>query len=305
MKELTGHRGCPLCGAPADSGVPSVRAKVPAEGLSSEVLADFFIGFRKEQCFFTYHRCRQCGMLWNPRYFTDEALGYLYSRMPENVGVSGERDSARTQAGYARILDIAQASNVDYLELGADVGFLAREVVRTRGVRSADAVEPNLDVHNELLANLGPVGRIYTDLIEVSSDPRYDVVTAIHVLDHLLEPKRTLLGIADRLRDEGRLLIVVHDESSLLRKTLGRKWAPFCLQHPQLFRSETLMRLLTSCGYQVSAQVKTTNWLSLRQAGALAASVGFLPSGFSKILPDLSVPLKLGNVAVLAIRGQL
>jgi SAM-dependent methyltransferase len=242
-------------------------------------------------------------MLWNPKYFTEAALGYLYSRMPKNVGVSGERDSARTQAGYAKILKIAQASNVDYLEVGADVGFLAREVLKTRGVRSADAIEPNLDVHIELTANLGPVGRIYTDLIEVPSDPRYDVVTAIHVLDHLLEPKRALLDIANRLREEGRLLIVVHDESSLLRKALGRKWAPFCLQHPQLFRPETLSRLLSASGYEVATEVKTTNWLSVRQAGVLAASVGFFPKRFAKILPDLSVPLKLGNVAFLAIRG--
>lgn len=277
-----------------------MRATVPAEELRDDVLAEYFIGFRKEQCFFTYHRCGTCGVLWNPIYFTQAALDHLYSTMPENVGVSGERDSARTQAGYAQLLRISPQAKIAYLELGADVGFLAREVVSAGVVRSADAVEPNLEVHDELAENLGPGGRVFTDLSEVPAEPAYDIVTAIHVMDHLLEPKSVLRDVAERLRSGGRLFIVVHDESSLLRKALGRKWAPFCLQHPQLYRPSTLGRLLNEAGFRVSGQDKTTNWLSVRQAGSLAASIGLFPDKGARMLPDIALPAKLGNMGVMA-----
>lgn len=304
MSSLTEERSCPMCGAEPASGIAEVRARTPAETLSDNDLTKYFVGFRDDQCFFTYHRCRACQLLWNPIYFTEEALTEIYSRMPDNTSVSGERDSARTQAGYADLIGIRASQITRYLELGADIGLLAREVASRANVGVAVAVEPNLAVHNELIENLGSNGQIYARLSEVPPGELFTDIAAIHVMDHLLNPKEALTELREKVSPGGRILIVVHDESSALRRILRERWAPFCLQHPQLFNRSTLQSMLISTGLRTLREKKTTNWLSIRQAAALGSSVGLIPEAVTSYLPTLAVPLRLGNISNISARTE-
>jgi hypothetical protein len=297
--KLVAERPCPLCQSIWRGKAPEVMAKYPAENLSSTELTELFVGFRADQSFFSYCRCLDCGQLFAPQYFSQAALNELYSSMPENTFVSGEVDSEKTQKGYIRHLgDTTGAKR--YLEIGADIGLLASEFSRLNPNSSITSIEPNVGVHFEFLKRQVPGSTVFTEIEKVGPDAEFDVVTAIHVVDHLLNPLEYLQTIRNILSENSKLLIVVHNEKTALRRILSNSWPPFCLQHPQLFNQRSLSHMLNNSGLPSPTFAKTTNWMSVRQSAMLANSVGFLPQWSVGFFPNISVPLRLGNMAALS-----
>lgn len=294
-------RNCPCCNANPSDSVREISAKIQAENLSELELRDYFIGFRKEQCFFSYNRCNQCGLLYCPVYFTEEALNDMYASMPQNTSVSGERDSQKTQFGYAKLINSTKGGK--FLEIGADLALLSKRLLETNKVNSVDAVEPNLEVEKSLLKNIRNSGQIYTDLNSIPLTANYDAAGAIHVIDHLLDPRETLSQISNHLKPESTLLIVVHNEKSFLRHILRRSWPPFCLQHPQLFSPRTLEKTLLISGFQVSKNRRTVNYVSMKQIIMLLKSIGIVSKKFPNFLPDVAIPVIFGNIAVLSSKS--
>lgn len=291
------NRNCPCCGF--DDFKIEVKAKTKAENLTDEMLREYFVGFRKDQCFFSYARCNSCGILYCPKYFSQAALDELYSSMPDNTTVSGEQDSERTQIGYASFFNSFRA-RPKYLEIGADIGLLTSEFSNKFNASQADAIEPNLDVHQRFLSRMNTPSSVYTSGEKLPVGSKYDAIAAIHVVDHLLNPLEELRANSKRLVTGGQFLIVIHNEKSALRKLLNKKWPPFCLQHPQLFNPTTISNLLEQAGLTSIRIQKTKNYLSLRQIFNLASSIGLFPKSGINRIPLWSAPVKLGNIAVIS-----
>jgi hypothetical protein len=57
---------------------------------------------------------------------------------------------------------------------------------------------------------------------DCAPDKTASAVVMIHVLDHLLDTVQTLKELREKLTQNSRVLIVTHDDSSLLRKIV--KW---------------------------------------------------------------------------------
>jgi len=122
----------------------------------------------------------------------------------------------------------------------------------------------------------------------------------VHVLDHLIEPRKFLESISSISSPAAELFIVVHNENSLLRKILKDRWVLFCLQHPQIFNINTITSLLTGTRFRNIRIQKTYNWITLKQAGKIFESISILPSNATRVLPNIAIPVKLGNFAVSA-----
>lgn len=296
---LTFKRDCPNCGLGVKYSNPEVEAKFPAENLTTNQLQDFFVGFRKDQCFFTYFRC-SCGILWCPEYFHQEALDEIYKNIPENTLVSGEVDSVKTQIRYVDLLLKISPINSPILEIGADKGTLIGEIVNRKPDLKAYVIEPNKNVLSHIESKLGNKSSIYSKLSDfpVSIKPR--LIIAVHVIDHLIEPKKYIENLSLIASTDVEIFILVHNEKSLLRKIMKERWIPFCLQHPQIFNQKTLGFLLNTTGFEGAKFYKTSNWISLNQVGKILESISILPVNFSSWFPNLAVPIKLGNIAVTA-----
>jgi len=127
-------------------------------------------------------------------------------------------------------------------------------------------------------------------------------MSGIHVYDHLLDPVKDLIKLRSHAADYANLLIVVHDEKSLLRKAMKSKWPPFCLQHPQLYNPSTLREILRKAGWEIEHLSKSTNWWHLDHFAEMGSRVIGLPTNWSKILPSVEIPKRLGNMIALARR---
>jgi hypothetical protein len=294
-------RACPLCGSEKTHTNPESKAKFPAEECSWEQVKDAFVGIRNDQIFFSFYRCLDCGLLYCPWYFTKEQLDALYSEMPDNTMGEDKRTASKTQSRYARKI-VKVSNNVNsFLEIGPDIGLVAKEVVTRANVKNVYMVEPNASVHQELSQNLtnSKNQQICTD-IEKLTESKFDLVVGIHVLDHLLQPKVDLAAISRYSGDQQTSAFVVHNEKSLLRRVMAEKWPPFCLQHPQLYNRKTLRRMLETSDFKDFKITRTINYYHLNNLSSMLLRVLGLPQWLNKVVPHIEMPFILGNIMVMA-----
>lgn len=306
MARQTGflQRLCPNCGSDALDIRDSVHSSLRAEDCSFENLQKRWYGFFKDKSFFTYVRCSECGMLYSPRYFSEEQLDRLYASMPANMAEVAHKALDRTQRGYFEHLRARCELSGQFLEIGPDVGVFAQYCVEAGRFDKAWMFEPNVDAHAELRRRMGALEtQISTSLQDFSALPDGVVTVAamIHVLDHLVEPVAFLKRLVSKLAPNAKLLIVTHDEQSTLARLLGKRWPAYCLQHPHLFSPATIRNMLLGAGFRTVETARSTNYFPVNFLAKQALLAAGLDVGERlSMLPKFEVPLKLGNIITLA-----
>lgn len=295
-------RRCPCCGS--DDAIPRIRSSPPGEERSWEFLKRSWFGFFEKAVFLTYARCRRCGLLYAPAYFTDDALRELYGNMPDNSAGVRKAHVTKTQQGYFSFLSEHCDFAGDYLELGPDIGLFTRHVLTAQGHGRLWLFEPNQNVHAELA---GLVSRhrheIRSEMTDFSAIPDGSISTCvmIHVLDHLPHAREVLRQLKGKFTSKARILVVTHDERSLLARLLGRRWPAYCLQHSQLFNSQTTRVFFSNCGFRVLETRKSVNHFPatyllkhlLHALGLRGLSAHIRGESFA-------IPLALGNIMTVA-----
>lgn len=294
------QRACPVC--KSSQSALEVHSAQKAEALTLADVSDHWSGLFKEKVFFSYNRCQACGTLFAPVYFTGDQLGSLYANMAPNMEVVQSGALVATQRGYwDRAVRLGNLTG-SYLEIGPDVGYIVEHAVRESRFDKLWLFEPNVAVHGTLAAAAGAVPhQISAAMDDLSGVPDGSVGLAfmVHVLDHLLDPMDSLYQIRRKLRPGGKLIIVTHNEKSLLRTLMGNRWPPFCLQHPQIYSPDSITKLIRASGYSAVQVERSVNYFPLdfmiRQA---AFGLGFSLGSMS--LPRTVLGLKLGNMLTIA-----
>lgn len=293
------ERSCPCCGDA--QATPEKRSMPAGEDVGLEGLVPFWEGLRKERMFFTYARCRNCDLLYCPRYFTPEQLGALYANLAPNMEIVPSAAIKATQHGYwSAVADSVIAG--DYLEVGPDIGHIVGPAASSGKFGHGWLFEPNRAVHEALAQSAGSLPHTISASMDDFSgipDGTISLAVMIHVLDHIIEPLEILRQIRLKLKPGGRLLVVTHNEKSLLRTVMGRTFPPFCLQHPELYNPQTMKNVLTAAGFFGVEVQRSVNHFPIsflaQQAGQV---IGLDLSRLS--LTDKAVGLKLGNMLTIA-----
>jgi SAM-dependent methyltransferase len=294
-------RPCPMCHTPSQVEDVRVKAPIGAASITDDERAAYWRGFRSKSCFFDFAKCAKCGMIFCPTYLAESELDRLYSSMPDNTAGAAPDVLRGTQEGYIDFLASQRDIRGTYLEIGPDIG-LAVEAARAKGSLDRTVlVEPNLAVHDQLRAASGTVPTtISASLDDLPQCAAADNVVLIHVLDHLVDPLGYLVDLRRQLVPGAHLLAVVHNYDSVLRRVLGVRWPPFCLQHPQLFAADTLSALLVDAGFQVVSTSPTRNSLPFRHMVETGLALVGLKGGWTRHIPDVVVRIRLGNIMVVA-----
>jgi hypothetical protein len=294
-------RNCPICDSPPV--IVEISASIRADELTFEDVKKLWIGFRKNSCFFDYYRCQECKLLFNKFYFSSDQLEILYGNMPDNSNKVDHQILSKTQSGYLNFLlkKVNFARNSKYLELGPDVGLLTYHVSRTNLFDTMTLVEPNKAVHDTLNNSIvsGVEKNICLDFDGLSESNKFDLISGVHVFDHLIDPVDYIKKVTGFMEQGSYVLSVTHDEGSLLRRALNRKWPPFCLQHPQLYNAKTIEVLFNQAGLKKISIDKSTNWFPLQHIVGVAQKLLGLPDISVRLTPNINIPLKLGNMISL------
>lgn len=150
-----------------------------------------------------YSRCSCGGWFQNPMP-TDESLAELYREAYRTISPD---DPLRRFGGprSSRVFPYLPREVGTMLDVGCSAGQLMGRAKASRW--RVAGVEPN-DKARECAARFGPV---YPALEQVAGT--FDLVTAIHVLEHVPDPVSFLRQMAGHLEPNGTLLVVVPHES--------------------------------------------------------------------------------------------
>lgn len=296
-------RSCPCC--ESNLATPKISSTAKAERTPYLDLKKHWMGFFKEPTFFTYNTCDNCGLLYNKIFFSGKKLGELYSSMPDNTAGQNLKNLRKTQRGYFNFFKTTNLPQGDYLEFGPDIGLFTENVASENDFPNSYLIEPNKAVHARLETVMhGKKVTLLTDLFDLSGVPDRSVAAAvmIHVFDHMIDPKEMLSQVHKKLVTGGVLMIVTHDERSLLARILGSRWPAYCLQHPQLFSIATTASFLSRLGFEKIRSKKSVNYFSIPYLlQHLMWSLG-LGRFQLKEIPWLVVPLRLGNIISVAYK---
>ena len=295
-------RVCPICSdnPPAKTAISSAQK---AESLSLKMLTQYWNGFFKDKIFFSYARCGGCGLLYCPIFFSNDQLEQLYSQMPANMVEVPQQALRDTQYGYFKYLKNYSPLTGGFIEIGPDIGLFTEQCVREGHFDEYWLFEPNREVKPALEAVVKDhKSQIIHEMTDFSAIPDSTATTAviIHVMDHLLDPVATLTELRKKMTKDATLMIVTHDESSLLRRVVGWRWPAFCLQHPQIYNFSSTRALLEAAGFNIAEQHKTVNFFKL----SFLLKHALWAFGFKiKSVPNFgkfTLGLKLGNILTIA-----
>ena len=237
--------------------------------------------------------CAECGLVWiNPRPTPDEinnfydnyhthknsdAPSWFWQSLDRFIlaAVMGYRNSVNNprELAWGRIIslirplrDIGCRSVMwvparirgKLLDVGCGAGAFLNRMQRlgwevsgveadTKAARIAQSVLKSNDIH---------VGQVEDSGFKEKS---FDVITMSHVIEHLLEPIKTLTACHRILKPGGLLVITTPNSNSLGRrrfKELWRGWEP--PRHIHIFNPRTLASIAIKAGYRVKS-IKTPN----------------------------------------------
>ena len=293
-------RNCPICNSSESQNV--INSRKDPTVMSFDELTNVFVGLRADQVFFEYKRCNNCELVYAPKYFSDTELSKMYMHMPPNLVGDEKEVVEKTHKGYSSYISKDTKGARSLIELGADLGLVTGEVVSKTGISSGVLIEPNKDVQEDLHKSVGKKDtfKIVDYLSDVTNEENFDLCIAVHVVDHLLHPLEDLKRIRSLVNPEGQIFIVVHNQKSFLARIMGKKWPPYCLQHPQIFDPSSIAKVLTAAGFSEVSVSRTTNWLGLNHSIITLLTLIHVPTRLLRFIPNIAIPVKLGNMIVRA-----
>ena len=240
---------------------PAVRVAPTLDQGWVEVTACPICGTRESRPFETIEKgtervsfrlCSSCGAVYQSPRMSDEALEnyYVSDYLLHHQRADGITEKELwVQAGRARHLIRLMHGQVGtvrrHLDVGSSTGKLMQAVVSAYGCESV-GIEP-MEVYRDHCTAEGL--RVYPELkaLAKADEPRFDLITMTHVLEHLLDPIQFTEDLRLRwLLPEGALVVEVPNLFGHLN-----------LERPHLlcFHSATLRRALAAAGFETKRVV--------------------------------------------------
>lgn len=297
------NRRCPSCGSNEKNIHSSISSTNPAENLSFEEVKNSFVGLREKQLFFSFFRCSNCFLLYSPQYFSPNQLNVLYSEMPDNLMGEEKSVASKTQSTYVKKIAKYVINSDAFLELGPDIGLVTKEAISVFNPQKITLVEPNKAIWPDLRKLNAKNLEIYESVQDI---PKflYNLVVGIHVFDHLVNLEDEFGAINKNTTSSAFLALVVHNEKSILRFFLNKKWPPFCLQHPQIFNPQSARRMLENYGWEVQKVTRTTNYYTTRNFIQITSKIIGKEIKLLNKIPNFQIPIKLGNILIIAKKSK-
>ena len=294
MNYLENHN-CPSC-SKILKGYPSVVPEIDPTR-ESKIQKYMWMGLSKKKMFFPYYRCK-CGLLTTRTFFNEKFLKYLYSDMDDNTYKNDNKtNDIKTKKGYLEQIEkLLNQDNkkLNVLEIGGDNGNFIKIMKDLNPSLNFSIVEPNKSMHKKLKLI---TKNVYLNIKQIPSTKKFDLIIAIHVLDHIPSLNLFLKKLSNKLKKNGYIYGVVHNEKSLMATLLGNRWPAYSLQHPHVFNPNSINSLFSRLNFKKNFIIRTINYFNL---GFLIQKLFAVIFRKEINLPSLfPIGLKLGNISFL------
>ena len=264
-------------------------------------------------------RCRRCGLVYvSPVERVERLAGESIDEKTGAIIDAAETpeyralylaEAAVKHRVYAETLDRVEraAGRVGtLLDIGSYMGLFL-ETARARGWH-ARGIEPDRDAWTHATATLGL--DVCWGTLATCPQPAesFDAITMLQVLEHVPDPRQTLVDVRALLRPAGALVVEVPNIGCWPVRLLGRRHRHYAMHHFTFFELDTLARLLEECGFEVQSVAYPARHISFRlfEWGLKSWHPGLHrlagPVLGSQLLRDRVLRLNLGEVLSICAR---
>ncbi|MBF0595397.1 MAG: class I SAM-dependent methyltransferase [Candidatus Omnitrophica bacterium] len=295
---------CALCG-------PGVRHRVlyPARLDSAGIKPEQLFSSRRipGRIHFRIVTCDRCGLVYSNPIFDEETISRLYAESQFIDDPFLKNQFINIKQDYGRHLKKAAAHVPGarrLLDIGCGNGFFL-SVAREQGFSNIKGVEPGRDACAKADPDIRPSivqGTFTKDLFPRNS---FDIVSAFHVLDHLLSPADFLNDVREVLRPGGIVLLVAHNVRFWVTRLAGEHAPMFHIEHVYLFDPRTARMLLEKSGFDVLEVEDLTCTYTLAHALKMVPMPISVKTSILKMLEgkpaaDIKVRLSPGDMLLIA-----
>jgi SAM-dependent methyltransferase len=201
-------------------------------------------------------RCLNCGFYYlSPRLSEEESKKFYLDDGYFDGGETGYTDiNYQDQEVAFRMTFKALMKNMkkqgltggSLLEIGCAYGYLLDEAKEYFEYRAGTEFSDYAISMAEKRAD-----KIYKGGVEaLSKDERFDCIISVAVLEHVYRPKDFLVGIHERLKPNGKVVIAVPNMRFFWRFIMGRFWPMFKIpEHILYFDDTSLSTIMTQAGF--------------------------------------------------------
>jgi len=218
------------------------------------------------------YSCNKCGVIFTNKYLIkfnpkDIYETYYKNEMASRFGFGIERVIRLFRFFRAFKIFTLYPHAKSILDVGSGRGFMLYYLKRYYKYRRAAGTQISKNAIEFSINDLGL--EIYDkDLLELSMDSSFDIITIWHVLEHVVEPEKYIEKIFNLLKDNGKLIIEVPNFNSWTRALTKRYWLSLDLNyHITFFTPESLSLLLKNHGFKI----KTIHTYSLEYSAFTSA----------------------------------
>ncbi|MBN2711565.1 MAG: methyltransferase domain-containing protein, partial [Planctomycetes bacterium] len=134
------------------------------------------------------------------------------------------------------------------------------------------------------------------------------LISIIHVIDHMTDPRTALEAAAFHLRPGGMIMLATHNIDSLLAKLSGESFIAYSIQHICYFTPESLGKMLVRAGLEPVTTKRSLTTYPLRHFAKNGLKEGVFRRSVLSIfetlrLGGLSLSFPFGNFEIFARKG--
>lgn len=238
---------CPVCG--------STEHEVYFKGVDTELTAAAVGQSRSQLHPGTILRCRQCGLGYQAKRPTSEALAALYGAQDVGTYLAEEAGRKWTAQKHWRLVE-ALHSGGHVLDVGSASGLFLEQACLAGW--QVTGVEPSQKLCEQAEQRVGGAARVFCgtlESLEIAPDT-FDVITLWDVLEHATEPRDFMGRCARVLKPGGTLVLNVPQIDSAMSRLLGKRWPLLLPEHFAYFTKDSLTR----CGAAAGLNVLRFDW---------------------------------------------
>jgi 2-polyprenyl-3-methyl-5-hydroxy-6-metoxy-1,4-benzoquinol methylase len=204
---------------------------------------------------FNFFDCKKCTLRFvSPRYLAADIYDNDYFQgASHGFGFTNYEDDKIASRAYLIkflkwIKKYSNKSKIKLLDVGAANGYFVK-LANDYGFNAS-----GIEISNSAVEWAKKLDRPVSQgtLETMEGDNRYEVITALDVLEHVPEPLNFLVTARTRITDDGILLLNVPNLGSIFSKISGEKWHAYLPpEHWIYFNKNSINKMLNMAGFEV------------------------------------------------------
>ncbi|GHT82380.1 hypothetical protein FACS1894137_01150 [Spirochaetia bacterium] len=215
------------------------------EGVSEVNKDDFKITDNRYGLTLPLFRCRKCGFIQSDSDTLD--ITKLYTQLEDEEYITSA-PQRRKQFQYLikQTRNYITSSAPKILDIGAGIGLFVKEA-RAVGW-DAEGIEPSVFLSEQ--ARSEGLSVITGTFPHPECPGPYDAIFLTDVIEHLQDPAILVQALPRHLAPDGVVIVVTPNVSSLVAKSMGKKWWHYRIAHLGYYNKTTLSKLMLCYGFE-------------------------------------------------------